>query len=247
MNESALERIVQERLLAVEERLTAACHRSGRTRHDVTLVAVTKSISAELAAMLPGWGLVELGENRPQELAHKIAHWQNVRKTRPSAAIAHWHMIGHLQRNKIELILPFIHLIHSVDSLRLLQALDKEAAQQGLYPSVLLQVNTSGEASKQGFEPAHVADLAPAILALQYVQVRGLMTMAAFQDPEACRPCFVNLRRLREELRKTLGPGYPLESLSMGMTNDFDIAVEEGATLVRLGTILFAGLENELT
>jgi PLP dependent protein len=243
MNENALQRIVQERLQAVEERLQAACRRSGRSRQDVTLVAVTKTISAELAAMLPQWGMVELGENRPQELARKV----NLNSCEFSNQDVHWHMIGHLQRNKIELVLPLVHLIHSVDSLRLLNALDREADRLGLSPEVLLQFNTSGETSKQGFDPSHIVEEASAILALKCVKVCGLMTMAAYQEPESCRPCFVRLRCLRDDLQAILGPGHPLKSLSMGMTNDFDVAVEEGATLVRLGTILFDGLQNEPT
>ena len=153
MNAAALQRIVCERLQTVEERLTAACQRSGRSRQDVTLVAVTKTVSAELAALLPGCGLRELGESRPQELAHKAEHG---RKVLPAPVDVRWHMIGHMQRNKIGLILPWVHLIHSVDSVRLLQALDKESVRQGWQPSVLLEVNTSGEQSKQGFDTVQV-------------------------------------------------------------------------------------------
>jgi pyridoxal phosphate enzyme (YggS family) len=242
MDESALERILHERLQTVEERLTAACRRSGRSRQDVTLVAVTKTISAQMAALLPDWGLVDLGESRPQELVHKVEHWRTVH---PLRVDVRWHMIGHLQRNKIDKVLPLAHLIHSVDSIRLLQALDKEAVRQDLNPAVLLEVNTSGEDNKHGFDPAQVRDLAPVVLGLERVEVRGLMTMAALQEPEACRPSFARLRGLRDELREILGPRHSLEHLSMGMTNDFDVAVEEGATLVRLGSILFDGLEHE--
>ena len=192
--------------------------------------------------MLPAWGLIELGESRPQDLARKVDHWRGIG---PNAANLHWHMIGHLQRNKIELVLPLVQLIHSVDSLRLLEAIDKDAARHGLTPSVLLEFNTSGELSKNGFQPDQIGEVADAVRALRQVQVRGLMTMAALQVPEACRPSFARLRGLRDDLAKILGPVHPLEHLSMGMTNDFDVAVEEGATLVRLGTILFGGLENE--
>jgi pyridoxal phosphate enzyme (YggS family) len=244
MNAAALERIVLERLQAVEQRISAACHRSGRSRQDVTIVAVTKTISGEFAALLPEWGIQDLGENRPQELAHKADHRRKLQSCEIKRKEIRWHMIGHLQRNKIQQILPLTTLIHSVDSIRLLQALDKEAAGHGVVP-VLLQINTSGEASKQGFDAAEVAELAPAIRALTHAEVRGLMTMAPFQEPETCRPFFARLRSVRDDLQEILGPGHSLKALSMGMSNDFEIAVEEGATLVRLGTMLFGGLEKE--
>ena len=279
MNNNEVRQIVQERLLAVEARLTAACQRAGRTRQDVTLVAVTKTVSAELAKLLPELGLVDLGENRPHELWHKAegekgrrGEGEKGRKGEkdnseggaekgvfsPSSPLPfspspllplapRWHLIGHLQRNKIERTLPLVHLIHAVDSVRLLQALDETCAHQGRTVPVLLEVNTSGEASKQGFTPDEVGKLIPAMEALRHVHVRGLMTMAALQDPEACRPGFILLRNLRDELRAQLAEPHLLEHLSMGMTNDFEIAVEEGATLVRLGTVLFGGLENEPT
>jgi len=232
MSDSALRRQLQDRLLAVEERLTAACHRCGRARPDVTLVAVTKTISPQLAALLPDVGVIDLGESRPQELWRKAAVLSSVR----------WHMIGHLQSNKIERTLPLTHLIHGVDSVRLLHALDAEAGRQQRTIAVLLQFNTSDEASKHGFAVADVDELADVIPTLTHVHVRGLMTMAAFQEAEACRPCFSLLRQVRDRLRSRLAEPHILEHLSMGMTNDFEIAVEEGATLVRLGTILFDGL-----
>src|SRR5262249_41357313 len=154
---------------------------------------------------------------------------------------------GHLQRNKVERTLPLVHCIHSVDSLRLLHALEEEAARplgRGLQTTpqraLLLEVNASREANKHGFRPEEVADLAPALAALRHVRVDGLMTMAAYEeDPQRCRPTFAELRTLRDRLRVQLGPGHPLDQLSMGMSNDFEVAVEEGATLVRLGTVLF--------
>ena len=196
-----------------------------RRRSEVTLVAVTKTVSAELAALLPELGVRDLGENRPQELWHKSdALPKDVR----------WHLIGHLQRNKIDKTLPLTHLIHAVDSVRLLQALELEAGKQQRQISVLLEVNASGEASKQGFAPSELASVVPTVHELKHVQVRGLMTMAALQEPAACRPTFVLLRNLRDQLR--------LEHLSMGMSNDFEIAIEEGATFIRLGTVLFEGM-----
>jgi pyridoxal phosphate enzyme (YggS family) len=217
------------RLDAVERRLAAACRRAGRRRQDVTLVAVTKTASVAAAAALVDLGVLDLGESRPQELWRKAA-------ALPRAV--RWHLIGHLQRNKIERTLPLVHRIHSVDSPRLLTALE----QAGRPLEVLLEVNCSGEASKHGFAPDEVSGLAPALAALRHLRVVGLMTMAAAEDdPEHCRPTFARLRALRESLRDA-APAHPLNELSMGMSNDFEVAVEEGATLVRLGSVLFEGL-----
>jgi pyridoxal phosphate enzyme (YggS family) len=222
-----------QRWHAVNERLGAACARAGRDRREVTLVAVTKTVSAETAALLVEVGATHLGESRPQELWHKAG----------VVSGALWHLIGHLQRNKVERTLPLAHLIHSVDSLRLLSAVEDEAVRQGRTVDVLLQVNASREASKHGFAPEEVPALAPRIAALRQVRVQGLMTMAAFEDdPERCRPTFAALRQLRDRLRAELRAAAPLPHLSMGMSNDYEVAVEEGATLVRIGTALFEGL-----
>ncbi len=226
--------ILADRLAAVERRLAAACARAGRHRADVTLVAVTKTVSPEVAAALHGLGVPDLAENRPQEL------W---RKAAALPATVRWHMIGHLQRNKVERTLPLVCLIHSVDSVRLLQAIDAEAERRGVPVEVLLEVNASGEASKGGFRPAEVPGLAPALVSLRRVRVRGLMTMAAYEeDPQKTRPTFAGLRALRDRLQGEVGAAHSLSHLSMGMTNDFEVAVEEGATLVRPGTVLFEGL-----
>jgi pyridoxal phosphate enzyme (YggS family) len=213
-------------LARVEERLRSACARAGRRREDVTLVAVTKTVGVEVAARLVALGVRDLGENRPQELWRKAAAIRDAR----------WHLIGHLQRNKIDRTLPLVHRIHSVDSLRLLEALDAAGS-----PEVMLEFNCSGEASKGGFAPPDVGAVADALNKLTRVRVAGLMTMAALEDdPERCRPTFVELRRLRDELKRQVGDRHPLTELSMGMSNDFEVAVEEGATAVRLGTVLFA-------
>jgi pyridoxal phosphate enzyme (YggS family) len=226
--------VLSRRLAEIEERIGSACARAGRARAEVSVIAVTKTVSAEVAAVLPELGLHELGESRPQEL------W---RKAALLPATVRWHLIGHLQRNKIDQTLPRVVSIHSVDSLRLLAALDEAAGKSGSAPEVLLEVNASGEASKNGFAPEQVLTLVPAIGALRHLRVAGLMTMAAYEeDPERCRPTFVRLRTLRDQLQAELGPHYPLPQLSMGMSNDFEVAIEEGATQVRLGTILFEGL-----
>jgi len=225
---------LRRRLDLVEQRLAAACHRSGRCRGDVRLIAVTKMVSAEVAAVLPGLGIRDLGESRPQELWRKVAALPDY---------VDWHLIGHLQRNKVRQTLPLVRLIHSVDSLRLLTALDEEAARLHCSPAILLEVNVIRDPARLGFAPEAVPGLAPHLMSLRHVEVRGLMTMAAFaEDPETVRPTFVALRELRDRLRSALGPAHALEDLSMGMSNDFEVAVEEGATLVRLGTILFEGV-----
>jgi pyridoxal phosphate enzyme (YggS family) len=234
MTEGNLRAVLSERLAAVEERLRAACGRSGRERAAVRLVAVTKSAPVEAAALLPELGVIDVGESRPQEL------W---RKAAALPATVRWHLIGHLQRNKIERTAPLVHLIHSVDSLRLLAALEEEAARRQQPLSVLLEVNASGEPNKHGFAPEEVPGLADDLRGLAHVHVRGLMTMAALEDdPERARPTFVALRQLRDRLRGELDAAQPLDQLSMGMTNDFEVAVEEGATLVRIGSALFEGL-----
>jgi pyridoxal phosphate enzyme (YggS family) len=218
---------------AVEKRIQAACHRAGRARSDVTLVAVTKSVSVEVATLLPELGVVDLGENRPQEFWSRAGTLPSVR----------WHFVGHLQRNKIERTLPLVHLLHSVDSLRLLHALEREAAKQQRQVDVLLEVNASREASKQGFAPEEIASLVPELANLRQVRVRGLMTMAALvEDAEQCRPTFAEVRGLRDRLHGQIKLPHEMVHLSMGMTNDFEVAIEEGATLVRLGTALFEGL-----
>lgn len=228
-----IEQILRQNLTAVRERLAAACARAGRSPKEVTLVAVTKTVNAKVAACLLELGIYDLGESRPQELVRKAA--QLPKTTR-------WHLVGHLQRNKVDSVLPLVHCIHSVDSLRLLDALDREAGEQGRAAPVLLEVNASGEQSKHGFAPAEIMPLAPRLRQLRHLEVKGLMTMATLQEPEACRPTFASLRELRERLRRELNPPHTMEHLSMGMSNDFEVAVEEGATLIRLGTVLFENL-----
>jgi PLP dependent protein len=216
----------------VERRLAAACARAQRRRDQVTLLAVTKTVSVEVAALLPELGVRDLAESRPQEL------WRKAALLGPGVR---WHLIGHLQRNKIERTLPPIHRLHSADSERLLDALDAAPVERPI--EALLEFNCGGEASKHGFAPEQAGALSAVLRRLKRVRVVGLMTMAPFEeDPERCRPVFARLRQLRDELRQEAGGLHPLDELSMGMSNDFETAVEEGATMVRLGTVLFEGL-----
>jgi pyridoxal phosphate enzyme (YggS family) len=234
VTDSSLSVALRERLQAVEERIKGACARAGRQRDEVTLVAVTKTVSAKVAAALAELGVLDLGENRPQQL------WQKAAALPPGVR---WHLVGHLQRNKIERTLPLVHLVHSTDSIRLLAALEAEAAKRGTTVPVLLEVNASREASKHGFAPEELPVLIPELERLSRVHIRGLMTMAAYaDDPEQCRPTFAEARRLRDVLRERLAPPHQVEQLSMGMSNDFEVAVEEGATFVRLGTVLLEGV-----
>jgi hypothetical protein len=231
MDESQLRSVLAERIAGVRGRIAAACARAGRDPAGVTLVAVTKTVSPRVAALVPELGVRDLGESRPQEL------W----KKADAVPVATWHLIGHLQRNKLDRTVPLVSLLHSVDSERLLAALDAFGRKRGSPVRVLLEVNCSGEQAKGGFAPEALPSLADTLPALAGVEVRGLMTMAAYEeDPRATRPTFARLRDLRDALRARTG--LPLSELSMGMSNDFEIAAEEGATFVRIGTTLFEGL-----
>ena len=234
MNQSSLKALLAQNVEAVQRRIEAACRRAGRPSTEVTLVAVTKTVQPEVAGLLPSLGLADLGESRPQEL------W---RKAAALPATVSWHLIGHLQRNKIARTLPLVHCIHSVDSVRLLDALEQEAAKIDRTVPIFLEVNASGEANKHGFTPAQATGLAARIKALRHLDVLGLMTMAAFEEsPASARPTFAALRALRDRLRESLQAPRSLPHLSMGMSNDFEVAIEEGATFVRIGTALFEGL-----
>jgi len=202
------------------------------------MVAVTKTVGPAIAQWLVDQGVPDLGESRPQELWKKSAVIQGP---------VRWHMIGHLQRNKIERTLPLASLIHSVDSLRLLEALNRANVGQNSNPAqrvgVLLEVNVSKEEAKHGFAPTDVPALASELGQFPNLNIAGLMTMAALtENPEDARPGFAELRRLRDQIRVMLGQPNALPELSMGMTQDFEVAIEEGATLVRIGSALFEGL-----
>jgi pyridoxal phosphate enzyme (YggS family) len=233
MTDSELRTVLRERIVGVRARIADACRRAGRDPGGVTLVAVTKTVSPRVAAAVAELGVCDLGESRPQELWKKAEVIPNV----------NWHLIGHLQRNKIDRTVPLVALVHSADSERVLEALDTFGRKRGAPVAVLLEVNCSGEASKGGFPPEALTAISDKVASLAGVIVRGLMTMAAYtEDPQQTRPTFVRLRELREALRARTG--LALAELSMGMSNDFEVAVEEGATLVRIGTTLFEGLAD---
>lgn len=231
MDNTELISILRARLADVETRIVAACQRAGRLRQHVTLIAVTKTVSPQVATLLLELGVHDLGESRPQELWKKADAIAGVR----------WHLIGHLQRNKLDKTIPLVSLVHSVDSVRLLEALDAFGTKYGTPVRVLLEVNCSREEAKGGFHPDEVPALGDKAMSLPGVQLDGLMTMAAHHDdPQRCRPTFIELGNLRDQLRRDTGLSLP--HLSMGMSNDFEVAVEHGATFVRLGSTLFEGL-----
>ncbi len=227
-------RRLQENYNQVLARVADAARRSGRHPEDVRLVAVTKKVRAELARALVEIGQLDLGENYPQEL------W---RKAEALADLpVRWHLIGHLQGNKAKRTYPLVHLVHAVDSLKLLHALDDLAAGSPEPAPVCLQINCSGEEAKHGWSPEAILADAEAIAACRHVPIVGVMTMAAFSSTaEEARPAFVRLREVRDALQERTG--FRLNELSMGMSNDFEVAIEEGATLIRVGTALFEGVE----
>jgi pyridoxal phosphate enzyme (YggS family) len=228
---------IAENLAAVRNRIDEAARRSGRDAAGVRLVAVTKYVSAEHSRTLAGAGCLDLGESRPQEL------WQK------AAALAdlpiHWHLIGHLQTNKLKRTLPLIQLLHSLDSEHLGEAIERWAALHGRSVAALLEVNISGDASKHGFSPEAVTAAVERAHLWPHLQLRGLMAMASQSGGRsAARRNFVALRKLRDDLVDRFPETSALSELSMGMSEDFDIAVEEGATIVRVGSALFEGVES---
>lgn len=216
------------RLAAVRARIEAAAVRSGRPGEAVTLVAVSKTIPVEGIREALEAGVTILGENRVQEAREKIARL-------PEGAA--WHLVGHLQTNKAKLAVELFDCIHSLDSIRLAEELDRHAAAAGKVVRCLVEVNLGEEAQKSGATEAETRALLEAAPRLPHLSVTGLMAIPPFlDDPEEVRPYFRRLRELRDALR---AEGFPLAELSMGMTGDFEVAIEEGATLVRIGTALF--------
>jgi PLP dependent protein len=221
----------------VERRISDAVTRVGRATDSVRLVAVTKKSSPEMIKSLFACGVRDLGENYPQEL------WRKHDELSDLAGSIHWHLIGHLQTNKVKKTLPMVRMIHSVDSLKLLRALDDAAPALDQPPSVCLQVNTSDEPSKHGWTKELILRDAAAIASCRSIPIVGLMTMAGLgTTAETARGSFARLRELRDVLRRQTD--LPLVELSMGMSNDFETAIEEGATQVRVGSALFEGVET---
>lgn len=216
-------------LSAVQERIQAACGRAGRSVDEVTLLPVTKSHSPEAVRSAADLGLTLFAENRVQEAKAKIPLCPGHLR---------WHMIGHLQSNKCRDAVQLFEMIESIDSLALAQEIDKCAEKSAKTMQILLEVNIAGEATKFGYKPERLFAELEQINALRRVEIHGLMTIAPWTpEPEKVRPVFRQLRELKEQCEKILGA--PLPHLSMGMSGDFEVAIEEGATIVRIGTLLF--------
>lgn len=237
-----------EKLLLVRERIAAAAEKAKRDPAEVTLIAVTKTAAPEQVREVLQLGVADLGESRPQVLVQRIAQVNEfVQRQHANAGSlvpekVRWHMIGHLQRNKAKAVLPLISLIHSIDSLRLAEELDIQAAKLGRRVQVLMQVNASEEASKFGVAVGAAVHLAEQIDSMPNLQLVGLMTMGPLEENEAkVRQVFSRTREIFEEMRWHKIGGSGLRHLSMGMSDDFEQAIAEGSTMVRIGTLLFGG------
>jgi len=231
-NSAAIDAVLRSNLASVRAAIEAAARRAGRDPASVAVVAATKTVPAEVVARLPGMGIVDAGENRVQEAESKVRALSDLG--------LRWHMIGGLQTNKVRRALDLFHRIQSVDRDSLMEALAREAARRGRSVDCLIQVNVSGESSKGGYGLAEAATAIRRSRSLPSLRVGGLMAIPApGADPEASRPAFRALRALRDAERTAPDD---LPDLSMGMSGDYAVAVEEGATVVRLGTALFGGL-----
>lgn len=220
---------LHDRLQAIRDRITSAAQRCGRDPTLIELLAVSKTFPVEAIQEAVDAGQFLFGENKVQEILAKAPQLP------PSL---HWHLIGHLQSNKVRKVLPLVKFIHSIGSLDLARDVDRIAGELGLFPKIYLEVNLAGESSKHGFNADQLRSNLEELYALKRLGIHGLMCIPPFDpDPERSRPYFVQLRTLRDEL-ETLG-GAPLPLLSMGMSHDFEIAIEEGATIVRVGSAIF--------
>lgn len=216
---------------AVEEKIQAACKRAGRKREDVTLIAVSKTKPVEMLQEAYNLGNRIFGENKVQEIVDKYDALPDD---------ISWHMIGHLQRNKVKYIIDKVTLIHSVDSLRLAETIEKEAAKKGITADILIEVNAAREDTKFGVMPENTKELVSDISRLPHIRIKGLMTIAPFVDnPEENRIHFQRLHNLAVDIGENKSDNVTMGVLSMGMTNDYEIAIEEGATMIRVGTGLF--------
>lgn len=242
---------LRDNVTGVRARIAEAARRAGRSPDDVRLVGVTKYVGADVLRELVRAGVGDLGESRVQQLVARAADcgpadldWPGA--TPPAAeALPRWHMIGHLQRNKVGQLLGRARIVHSLDSQRLLRALEEQACRLGVLVDAFVEVNVSGEASKQGVSVDEAGPLIESAAGSSCVRLRGLMTMAPYDpEPEASRTVYARLRELLERLRTRGVAPATCVHLSMGMSQDYGVAVEEGATFVRVGSALFAGLPN---
>jgi pyridoxal phosphate enzyme (YggS family) len=222
---------IAQNLKSVQDRIAAAAKRAGRNPSSVRLVVVTKTVDAGRVREAAAAGATILGENRVQEAKEKIEQLGRV---------AHWHLIGRLQSNKAKYAVRLFDLIHSVDSIELAKELDRQAAKVGKVQDVLVEVSIAGEAAKAGVSAAGASGMVREAAKLDHVAIKGLMTMPPFsENPEDARPYFRRLRELASAITAENIPNVSMQELSMGMSGDFETAVEEGATLVRVGTAIF--------
>lgn len=243
-----MKRKLQENLKRVQQRIEDACARAKRSPASVRLVAVTKYASLEAIRSLIDLGVRDIGESRVQELCKRAAMVREsmMRRGRdvPEDETPRWHMIGHLQRNKVKQVLPWTSLIHSVDSLRLAEEIDAAAAKLERRMPVLLEVNASDDPNKYGVSVAAALHLAEQLVGLRHLEIRGLMAMAPLTENEGVvRSTFERVQELFDEIvnDRVAGPGFT--ELSIGMSADFELAIEFGATMVRIGSALFEGIE----
>lgn len=223
---------IQGHISVVQERLAAACRRSGRRPEDVRLIAVTKTVPPEMIRQAYDAGLRDFGENRVQEAESKQGPLAGLSIT--------WHLIGHLQTNKARVAREICQWVQSVDSFRLADKLDRAARHPGERLPVLIEVNLGGESSKSGVREEEAAELARQVGQLPTLELRGLMAVPPFSDdPEQVRPYFRRLRELARRIGAEASPGVSMQELSIGMSHDFEVAIEEGATIVRVGTAIF--------
>jgi len=221
---------IKHNFLNIQKRIENACARSGRNSSDVKIVVVTKTVQVPEVCDVIEAGATIIGENRVQEA------WS---KYEQIGSRVSWHLVGHLQTNKVKKAVQFFDVIESVDSLHLAEELDKRAKEAGRVIDLFVQVNTSGENSKFGLHPDDAENFIASLTPLKNIRVTGLMTIGAFlPDPEQVRPCFQKLCKLRNKINNKLIT-QNLTHLSMGMTNDFEVAIEEGATLIRIGRAIF--------
>lgn len=227
---------MRKRLNTIKERIRRSAENCGRNAEDIRLVAVSKTRTADRVRIALEAGATILAENYVQEARDKI----NVLASYPVS----WHFIGHLQKNKARVAVGLFDLIHSVDSLKLANELDRQAAKIDKTQEILIQVNVGNEPSKSGVSVSAAIQLTKEIGRLKNLATRGLMTMPPFfDDPERARPCFSALRQLKDRIMEERIPNVSMNELSMGMTGDFEVAIEEGATLVRIGTAIFGERE----
>jgi pyridoxal phosphate enzyme (YggS family) len=225
--------MIKENLKQVEDNIVAACQRAGRDPREVTLIAVSKTKPVSMIEEAIDYGIKDFGENKVQEMCDKIEKIPNK---------LNWHLIGHLQRNKVKYIIDKVYLIHSVDSLRLAQQIDHEAKKKNVISNILIEVNIAGEESKFGVSKEQVEVLLEEIKKLTNIHVKGLMTIAPFvEDAEENRVYFKEMYKLFVDMRQKNADNnnIEMEVLSMGMTGDYQVAIEEGATMVRVGTGIF--------